>query len=157
MPHSRYVAGHEPPSIADPPRRRLIRRFWSRVQEPRSVSIVQTGIYLCVMVGGILTHIQPPQTVSEIMGQSVVLGWGIIMAVGGAASAVACILGWRWLERLGIILLFIPWGMYVATVIEAHLYSTGFRWKQLTWLAVAGLSLVVRFLRIWRAKYNLHT
>lgn len=123
------------------------RNIWKFVHEPKMIAVLMFFLYLVPIVGGYLTVLYPPTTVSELMGSELVNAWGWLMLIGGAISAIPALFGWWQIERLGMLVLTVTLFMYITTVVEAHVTTPGFRYTQLTWLVFGGFGLLLlRFL-----------
>ena len=112
------------------------RRIWDMIAEPKTVTILMTGLYASVLVLGVYTLIEPSHS-RVIMS--------ILLITGGALGVVSAPVGQWWIERAALIGVVTAWSMHLLTVI--HIAPPDGAWQILTTAWAIGLC-VTRWLRI---------
>lgn len=126
--------------------RRYATTFWLSVQEPKIITVLQFFIYLMSLVGGVLTLIFPPVSLSSIMGEHMSIWWAVSLTTGGLFGAIACPLGVWWAEKVALLLVFTGYLMYFVSVLERQIQSESGSWvTQLSSLAMLLVYLVTRY------------
>lgn len=127
--------------MARPVSRRTVRRVWSLVQEPRSVTLlVAFGVYgPGVLLGAWwLTSAGIPPSLRDAAA--------LMLAIGGTVGILGALPGEWGLERVGILGMLGGWATHLALTMAAA--ETGDVWDE---AAIVGLmaALIVRALRTW--------
>lgn len=94
--------------------------LYMKIAEPRVVRLLHFGIYLCMLISGIILVGRPPENYQDIIGLLLVYVLGGFLVLGGLLSAMAVLPGIWWLERVGIILLTTTMAIYVVIVVTLH-------------------------------------
>jgi hypothetical protein len=121
----------------------VIYRWFLLIAEPRVQRLVQFVVYLLLGCGGFLIIATPPSKFQNVLGFGLVLAFGIFVLVGAIFGAIGVLPGIRWLERAGILALFVGLAIFMVLVIALHGTPISFIFG-----AVLALMFVVRFLQI---------
>lgn len=119
--------------------------WWTRVPEPRDLSLVFSVAYVVSLLGGIVAFVAPPQSLTGIVGPTLLAIIGVFLIAG---SLMAMFAGAKeiWLvERLGIWLMgggVFTYGLQVG-IIQAT--QPGARWLQMAIIVIALLLFIVRY------------
>lgn len=128
--------------------------LWSRIQEPRVVSIVQTLIYALCFTGGLVTIIDPPTSIKGAFGGGVTLAWGIFAVIGGLMGMYSAPTG-KWLiEKPAIIACSTAVFLYAGLIITLQFTESGNRIPQLVFVLIGLLHFVNRYWRIKPYSYE---
>lgn len=109
--------------------RPIIRAFvflFYKIKEPRIIRLVQLGIYLCMIGAGHYVIANPPEQYQSIIGSLAVVAFGGFLLLGGAAGAVAVLPGIWWLERLGVIAIWVGLAVFAVIAIALGVSLVGF-------------------------------
>lgn len=93
---------------------------YQRIAEPKVVRLLYFGMFICMVVAGIVLLSMPPEQYQDVVGLTLVYVLGTFLLSGGLFSAVAVLPGIWWLERVGIILLSTAMAIYVVIVLTLH-------------------------------------
>lgn len=128
--------------------------LWTRVPQPRAISVI-TGIgYFAAAFTGALTIIVPPHPITEV-ADTLLLGMvGWFMFVGGIVGMLAGAFDFWQLERAAIGLM--GWGLitYLYFVLVLTLEGELNKITQLGIIAMALSFLAVRLAMIWRYPFK---
>lgn len=80
----------------------LLRRLWSRVQEPRVLSFLAWTIHIVLAVIGGAFLFNPPAVLTAYTGSVAAVIASSTLTLGGALGAVGSLPGWQLTERLGL-------------------------------------------------------
>lgn len=123
-----------------------LQRAWSRVTEPRHLKVAYALFYAVAILLGVIALTAPPQSISGELGPVLTIGWGILAMVGGVVCLGTVFTGWWFLERLGIVLIWLALGVYLLVVVLLQLTSSeGSRGAQITLFVFAGGLFYVRW------------
>lgn len=135
-----------------------LRRAWDRVTRPRHVKVIYLVIYVVSGGIGVVTLLNPPQTISGEVGPVLSTVWACLFILGGAVGAVTVLPGWWWAERLlGIAPIMIGLAIYlsVATVLHWQALDTGgSRATQIGIILLAASPFILRFFFIKEYSYE---
>lgn len=127
---------------------RRLRRLWSRVTEPRLLSVVYFAIYTVVLLTGVATLLAPPMSIEGALGSILTVIWSVLLIMGGTGGMLTVLPGWWWAERLSILLVWAGIGIYLTVVISLHITGSGSRLTQLGMIVLATSTFVVRWVLI---------
>jgi len=128
---------------------------WRGIQEPRIVTLIQTGIYLVTFAVGIDALLDPPVSVRGAIGPVLTTCWAVFLVLGGALGAVAAPPGVWWLERVGVMACMSGLLIYGAVLVALHVTSPdGNRLPLAGVTLIATGSFLVRWFRIRRYAYD---
>ena len=127
---------------------RSIIRVWVSIHEPRVVKAIYFGVYLLTLTTGVITLIDPPQSIGGVLGSWLTTVWSISLIVGGLGAALSVFPGWWWSERLGSVLALLGLGIYALIVLYLHLSDSGPRLTQLGMILIASCVFLVRMAMI---------
>lgn len=99
--------------------------LYMRIAEPRVVRLLYFGIYLMMLLPGLLLILSPPHNIKDVVGLTSLYVLATFLLIGGLFGAVSVLPGVWWLERVGIILICTAIAMYVVTVIALHASPIG--------------------------------
>lgn len=111
-----------------------------KIKEPRTIRIIQLGIYLCMIVAGHYIVSTPPQIYTTVLGSGLVLGFGSAILVGGILGSIAVLPGIWWLERTALIALWTGLGVFVIVQVALAISIVGL---------VIALALALSFMQRW--------
>lgn len=94
--------------------------LYMKIAEPRVVRLLYFGIYLMMILPGVLLILSPPHTIKDVVGYTYMYALAGFLIVGGLFGAVSVLPGVWWLERVGIILIGTALAIYVVIVITLH-------------------------------------
>lgn len=112
-----------------------------KIAEPRSVRLMQFGVYASMLVTGISMFIDPPHLFESIIGLILVYVFGAFVTLGSALGLIAVLPGIWWLERVGIIALCTGLAMYVVISTSISVSLVGFS---------LSTALLMTFIQRWR-------
>lgn len=121
----------------------LPRKWFLLIAEPRIQRVVQFTIYVLLAIGGYLLVVTPPGKFHAILGYGLVLTFGVFVLGGAVMGAIAVLPGIRWLERAGIVSLFI--GLFIFEVLVLALAASSISF---VFGLVLALMFVIRFMQI---------
>ncbi|WP_176337583.1 hypothetical protein [Kocuria salina] len=136
---------HIPPTAAE---RRWYLRVWYGLQEPRSVTVVQTFIYVATALAGVLALIDPPLSIRGDLGEGLLYAMAGLWLVGGITGAVGCPPGWWVVERAAVWPCAAGFALYGSSVLGLHFTESGNRLVQAIALLILVLSFIKRFFTI---------
>lgn len=111
-----------------------------KIKEPRTIRIIQFGIYATMIGAGHFVVAHPPSIYTSVIGPNLVYGFGIAVLLGGSLGAIAVLPGIWWLERIGIISLWTGLLVFAVLAVALGISLIGF------FIAVAlGLAFVQRW------------
>lgn len=123
-------------------------RAWRRVREPRVISVLAWVGYVALTIVGAVALAVPPTTVEAVVGPYAMYVIAGLVAVGGLASAVGSLPGWRGMECLGISAIMGGASIYMVLVLILTFTSSGNRSFQAGFILFALVSLASRWIRI---------
>lgn len=127
---------------------RSIIRVWVSIHEPRVVKALYFGVHTLTFLTGLITLIDPPQSIGGVLGSWLTTVWSISLIVGGLGAALSVFPGWWWSERLGSVLALLGLGIYALTVLYLHLSDSGSRLTQIGMILIASFVFLVRMAMI---------
>lgn len=125
-----------------------VKSLWQRIQEPRVVTALQTLIYLLIAVAGFCIILWPPSSTEAVTGRALSYAWGAFALLGGGLGAYGTPGGRWYLERAAIWLCGTAILIYFAAVSYLQFTAPGNRAVQMLFIAIAGVALAIRFVRI---------
>ena len=125
-----------------------------RVKEPRSTRIAFFLIYLILIVGGSSAFTGPPMSIEHVLGVALTIMWGSLLMLGGAFGASSVLRGSWWAERAGIAFAAGGFAMYGVVVTSQQIMQAGNYKMQLCIIAVALITLTLRWTQIRRYAYD---
>lgn len=128
---------------------RAIRSLWSRVTEPRHVTIAYLIAYLAVCVLAVWALTEPPLSLLGELGPIITAGIAVLLLAGGVLASAATVPGWWALERIGIALMVLSLCSYIVALIYMHATEPGSRALQIAGLSVGVLLSAARAVSIW--------
>lgn len=132
----------------------MILNLWGRLREPRTITALQTVLYLLVALAGVGILVSPPSSLTGTTGHTLNIIWGIFAVLGGLLGGLATP-GGRWLlERPAIYLCGTAVLFYLVALSIIQATSPGNRLVQMAFIAMAGISLWMRFERIREFDYE---
>jgi hypothetical protein len=123
-------------------------RAWYRLQEPRTVTIAQTVIYLVTAVLGVIALLDPPSSISGDLGEGFMFAMAVLLIVGGVTGTVGCPPGWWVVERAAVWPCAAGFLIYGSSVFGLHFTQPGNRLVQALALLIVVLSFIKRFFTI---------
>lgn len=129
-------------------------RLWTRIHEPRIVSVLRFFVYLVLLSGGLAAMVSPPASLEGEVGAVAMTVLATLLAFGGLLGAIAALPGTWWLERtalLAIICALLIYGLIVAVL---HVQGPGNRLLQLSMIIAVILSQAIRWVRIRQRPYD---
>lgn len=120
----------------------------SQVPEPRSTRFWYLGIYVLWAVAGVSVLLQPPTTISGVIGGALTFTWGGFLALGATGGALTVLTRYWWLERASIWLAGTGITVYAILVGSLHLIQDGNRIPQLMFVLTGLIALIIRYRRI---------
>lgn len=132
-----------------------LRTLWSKVQEPKVVTVLHWIAYLVALAVGISALVDPPSSVAGELGPLLTAIWAWFFILGGVLGAFATLPGIWWLERGAVIACLTGLAVWVmVTVVLEFTIPDGNRWPQAGALTMLALALAVRWFRIRRYAYD---
>jgi hypothetical protein len=128
--------------------------LFMRIKEPRSTRLAFFCIYLILFLGGISSFYGPPLTIEAVLGAGLTAAWGILFTLGGALGASSVLRGSWWMERAGLIFCATAYGMYGVVITGLQLSESRPYSMQLCIIAVALITLVLRWSQIRRYQFD---
>ncbi|HXH34318.1 MAG TPA: hypothetical protein VNJ54_07895 [Plantibacter sp.] len=128
--------------------------LWQRIREPRIIKTMYLTYYVVAVWVGVVTLINPPNSISGEIGGFLTLVWSLFFLIGGAMGVGAVLPGWWWLERLGIFAILTGILIYSGVVLALHFMSEGSRLTQFGVLIFATGTVVPRLPMIWRYSFE---
>jgi hypothetical protein len=128
---------------------------YEKIAEPRVVRLLYFGMFICMLVAGVVLLSMPPERYQDVVGLTLVYVLGTFLTAGGLLSAVAVLPGVWWLERVGIILLATGMAIYIVIVLTlagsiigvtvplAFILAFGVRWIDIRKYQLAPLTVTV--------------
>ncbi|MCE0510837.1 hypothetical protein LVJ59_17450 [Microbacterium sp. KKR3/1] len=137
---------------------RALKRAWGKVAKPRHVKVIYLVIYALSALIGVVTLVNPPQTIAGEVGPLLTTVWAGLFIVGGVVGTVTVLPGWWWAERLlGIAPILIGLAIYLSVVIVLHwqaLETGGSRATQVGIILLAASPFILRFFFIKEYSYE---
>lgn len=140
--------------MTSPARNRQLKKLWAWVQEPKHITAVVTFGWGIILLTGISSLVEPPNTITHQLSQPLSILWAVCFIAGGALGLVGCPPGWWWVERAGVILTVAGGGVYLSIIALLHLASEGSRLTQAGWVLFGLVMLIARWLRIRGAQVD---
>ena len=128
--------------------------LWTRIREPRMVSVLRFCMYLTLLLGAVTALISPPRSIEGAVGELAMTGLATLLAFGGTLGAIAALPGTWWLERTAILAVTLALGIYGLVVVSMHLGGEGNRLLQLSIVVGLMLSQAIRWARIRERPYD---
>lgn len=125
-----------------------VKALWLRIQEPRVVTSLQTLIYALIVVAGACIILWPPNSTEAVMGRWLSYIWGGFALLGGGLGVYSTPGGKWFLERPAIWLCSTAVLIYLVTITYLQVVSSGNRAVQMVFIAIVGIALTIRFVRI---------
>lgn len=123
-------------------------RVWGRVREPKVISLLAWVGYVALTIVGAVALVHPPTTVEAVVGPYAMYVIAGLVTLGGLASVIGSLPGWREMERLGISAIMGGASMYVVLVLILTFTEPGNRSFQAGFIVFALVSLISRWIRI---------
>lgn len=123
--------------------KRVAHGWFMLIAEPRVQRVIQFVVYLLLGTGGWLVITQPPVKFQDILGHVLVGVFGAFVLAGAIMGALAVLPGIRWLERAGIVALFVGLFMFMVLNVALGGSTVGF-----VFVLVLALMFVIRFMQI---------
>lgn len=137
---------------------RGLRKAWDRVTRPRHVKVIYLVIYALSAGIGVVTLLNPPQTIAGEVGPALTNVWAGLFILGGLVGVVTVLPGWWWAERLlGIAPIMIGLAIYLSVVTVLHwqaLDTGGSRATQIGIILLAASPFILRFFFIKEYSYE---
>lgn len=128
---------------------------WERlVPEPRWVSSMYTVGYVIMLMTGVVTLFNPPQTLTGAVGDVSMKIVALLWIVGGVIGMIAGQREWWEGERFAVGMMLVGIIFYGWIIVSLHFTQDGSRLTQLGILAIAALFLLLRFGFIWRYDFK---
>lgn len=127
--------------------------LWSRLHEPRWMTALYIGAYVCVGGLGVSVVVEPPNSITGSIGWLAYI-WGVFSILGGIGGAIACLKGNWDAEKVAVILCITGIAIYALTVFGLHFSGTGNRIPQALALAALVMNLGGRTVYIWPFSYE---
>lgn len=131
-----------------------LRFWWLKVPEPRAFSAIYTTLYGIAALTGLVTLLNPPQTIRAEIGTAAMASIGVLLLIGAAIGMV----GGAWehwkLERVGLWFMSGALLIYAMLVTALHFTSQGSRLTQLGVILLALGTFTVRYLMIRRYTFR---
>lgn len=135
--------------------KKVLKRLWLRVHEPRVISTLYCLIYLVLFFGGLFALINPPASIKGEIGEGSMRALAGFLTVGGALGAIPALLGIWWLERIAVLCVALASSMYALTVGFLQFSETGSnRLLQLSFVVSMLLMQIIRWHRIRERPYD---
>lgn len=142
-------------ALAAPPRRRSwLWRAWTRVHQPRFVSVAYFLQYAILTAAGVYALLSPPGSIEGPIGAVAMTMLAVLLIVGSLIGAIAVLPGRYFLERLAVIAVALAGTIYVAVIIGLHASSPGNRLLQAGFIASFLIHQGVRWYRIKDRDYR---
>lgn len=109
------------------------RRLWESITEPRHLKAFYLGVYIVTTGIGVVTLVNPPNSVEWQLGWFLTTFWATLLLVGGIGGMVSVLPGYWWVERLSVWLAISGAGIYIAIIIGIQLAAApgSSRWTQI--------------------------
>lgn len=82
-----------------------VQNAYLKIAEPRVTRIIQFGIYVGLMIVGIMIFSEAPNSFERAIGPGYTIVFAFFLIIGGLCSGIAVLPGIWWLERSGLMLL----------------------------------------------------
>ena len=128
--------------------------LFMRIAEPRITRLMHFVIYVVSLLGGISAWTTPPISIEGVLGSTLTTLWGAFLIVGGICGAASVLQGVWWVERIAVLALATGLSIYCVVVLGLEFTHPGTRQMQLTVIAVALISLLIRWVGIRRYAYD---
>lgn len=133
---------------------KMLVKLWSKIHEPRVVSVAYFLTYFSLFTGGVSSLVYPQQTIIGELGFAAMYALSAMLTFGGALGMVAALPGIWWLERIAVLSISMATTIYAVVVLILHINSEGNRLLQLSFIVVVGLLQLVRWVRIRERPYD---
>lgn len=97
-----------------------------KIKEPRTIRLIQLGIYLSMIGAGHFVIANPPEIYTSVLGSSLVFGFGGAILLGGILGSIAVLPGVWWLERVAIIALWTGLAVFATIALALGISLVGF-------------------------------
>lgn len=134
--------------------REFLNTLWSRVSEPRIVSMLRWVMYMALLLGGITAIVDPPRSLTGEIGTYAMVSLATLLAFGGLIGAVAVLPGAWWLERIALLAIILALLIYGGVIIGLQFTQPGNRLLQLSMVLGLTMSQFVRWARISARPYD---
>lgn len=134
--------------------REFILKIWSKVKEPKTISILVSVAYFIGAIGGASVYMETPQTLEGVMGVYAMNVLAGMLVFGGALGTPTALFGIWWLERVAIVSVTFASVLYLTVVIGLHALEPGNRLLQAAFISVVMLTQIVRWIRIHDRPYD---
>lgn len=132
------------------------RRVWESITEPRHLKLFYLAVYVLTAGIGVVTLINPPNSVEWQLGQFLTSFWAGLFLVGGLGGAAAVLPGFWWVERLSVLLAICGAGIYIAIITGIQLAAEpgSSRWTQIGFVTLGTGTYFLRLLLTRRWDYE---
>ena len=122
----------------------LLRRLWSRVREPRVLSLLSWTAHIALGITGAMTLTILPGVMDGVAGPIAASITSGLLVLGGLLGSIGALPGWQFTERLGIVSSMLGLVLYGLVLIYVKLTITSaslslmpltLTYVALTWLA----------------------
>ena len=122
----------------------LLRRLWSRVKEPRVLSLLSWTTHVTLGVAGAMTLVVLPGVMDGVAGPIAASITPGLLILGGLLGSIGALPGWQFTERLGIVSSMLGLVLYGLVLIYVKVAIPGaslslipltLTYVSLTWLA----------------------
>lgn len=127
---------------------RALKRAWYWIEEPRTLKVFYLGVYLLAVWVGMVTLINPPNSIEGALGSAITSFWAGLIVLGGVGAAATILPGWWWAERLSVWLIILGVAIYEGVVIYLHVVGAqgSSRLTQAGFVAMAALLFILRLI-----------
>ncbi|MBN0040256.1 hypothetical protein JN535_08775 [Cellulosimicrobium cellulans] len=133
----------------------ILRDLWSKVHEPKAVSVAYFVIYASGVLAGLYATIVPPSSIEGEIGAAAMTVLSLLLTVGCAIGTAAALPGIYWLERTAVTSIALAMALYLGIVIALHVQSPDGNRLLQAWPIFAVLVMqLVRWVRIRRRPYR---
>ena len=128
-----------------------LRTLWSKINEPRVVSIAHAYVYLVLTAVCLYALINPPNSIEGAIGDAAMYLLAGIGATGAALGTPTALAGIWWLERTACAMIMLTSVIYLGVIIGLQVTSASDsnRWLQAGFVNAV---LVLHFVRWYRVK-----
>ena len=129
----------------------IARTLWSKINEPRVISIAHAYVYLVLTTVCLYALVNPPNSIEGAIGDAAMYLLAGIGATGAALGVPTALAGIWWLERTACAMIMLTSIIYLAVIIGLQIASTpgSNRWLQAGFINAV---LVLHFVRWHRVK-----
>src|SRR5690625_960912 len=133
---------------------RYLLKLWSKIQEPRVISVLVFLMYLVLTAGALSVLVAPPATIKGELGQGGMIALGSLVLMGGIMGTIAALPGVWWLERLAVAGVTLGLSTYAAIILALHIIEPGNRFFQFTVVVALIIAQVLRWAKIREYPYD---